>query len=89
MKQMKYDDMIKGIQTMINTNIAKLHAGTFTKEDLQETGLKLNQYFDAKENFTKHMEKIKGSNTSWFEWSKLFDSLFVQSFKDFGKLFGL
>lgn len=86
---MKYDDMTKGIQTMINANIAKLHTGTFTKEDLQESKVRLNNYLDAKENFTKHMKDIKGSNTSWFEWSKLFDSLFVQSFKDFGKLFGL
>jgi len=89
MKQMWYDELINEIKTIIKWNISKLKSDSFTKDDLSSIKSRLDEYFIAKEKFTNHLNDIKDSNDSWFEWSKLFNSLFVDSFKDVWKLFGL
>ena len=89
MKEMKADDLIDDIKAMIALDIDKLKNNTFTKEDLSSLKGKMDEYFVAKEKFTKNIATLEYSNTSRFEWSKLFNNIFSESFKDVGKAFGV
>jgi hypothetical protein len=89
MKETHADDLIDEVKAMIALNIDKLKNNTFTKEDLNFLKGKMDEYFVAKEKFTKHIATIEDSNDSRFAWSKLFNNIFFESFKDVGKAFGL